>query len=257
MQTNIGICGYSYHTQRFYSQFNSGFHSYLFRLQTEGKCTLIVNDRKLKIEKGDLTLIHPGDQYELIIEAEDQSCDYFLICDGDWVDKWWQSFPKPTLSKIDLDDKLISLWRHIIIEERRPLMEKNKELSDYLVRALCLSLERAIHETISFHHRPNAVTRMMRFIEEHSTTSIKVEEVARHAGLSVSRAVHLFKEIVGKTIIEYTQEIRLAAAIDRMKYTSMTLEQIAENCGFGTYSYFHRVFHKKYGVSPGAFRRME
>jgi AraC family transcriptional regulator of arabinose operon len=42
-----------------------------------------------------------------------------------------------------------------------------------------------------------------------------------------------------------------------MKYTSLTLEQIAEDCGFGTYPYFHRVFHKKYGVAPGIYRRME
>lgn len=97
----------------------------------------------------------------------------------------------------------------------------------------------------------------MRYIEEHATTVFKVEDVAKHAGLSVSRSVHLFKSAVGKTIMEYTQEIRLAAALERMKYTTHTLEQIAEDCGFGTYPYFHRVFKKKYGVAPGMYRRME
>jgi AraC family transcriptional regulator of arabinose operon len=58
-------------------------------------------------------------------------------------------------------------------------------------------------------------------------------------------------------MMEYVQEIRLSAAIERMKYTTMTLEQIAVDCGFGTYPYFHKVFKKKYGMAPGAYRRME
>lgn len=257
MTTKIGFCGYSYHTQRYFSQFKSGYPTYLFRLQTEGFCEVVIKEGKVGIEKGDLLLIKPGDHYELLIEENQNSADYHLICEGSWVDEWWKRSNKPTVSRIDLDEKLISLWRHLIVEVRRPTSEKNNELSDYLVRALCLSLERAITETAPSFNRPYVVTRMMRYIEEHATTTVKVEDVAKHAGLSVSRAVHLFKSSIGKTIIEYTHEIRLSAAIERMKYTTMTLEQIAENCGFGTYPYFHRVFTKKYGVSPGTYRRME
>ncbi|WP_373463279.1 helix-turn-helix domain-containing protein [Bacillus sp. SORGH_AS_0510] len=60
---------------------------------------------------------------------------------------------------------------------------------------------------------------------------------------------------MGKTMIEYALEVRLSAALERMKYTTMTLEQIAEDCGFGSYPYFHRVFQKKFGIAPGVFRK--
>src|SRR5690348_13846872 len=127
MTTNIGYCGYSYHTQPFYSHYRTGFPAYLFRLQTEGFCEIIVKGKKLTIGKGDLLLIKPGDQYELLIEesqdhlAESKvmSGDYHLACEGDWVDEWWCRSVKPTISRIELDDKLIALWRHLIIEERR------------------------------------------------------------------------------------------------------------------------------------------
>lgn len=142
-----------------------------------------------------------------------------------------------------------------MIEKRRPETSQNDELTDYLMRSLCLSLERAITETVPSSNRPYTVTRMMRYIEEHATTELKVKDVARHAGLSVSRSVHLFKSSVGNTMIEYAQEIRLSAAIERMKYTSLTLEQIAEDCGFGSYPYFHKVFKKKFGTAPGIYRR--
>jgi AraC family transcriptional regulator, arabinose operon regulatory protein len=265
MNTKIGYCGYSYHTQPFYSHHRSGFPAYLFRLQTEGVCEIIVKGKKYAIGKGDLLLIKPGDQYELLIEENHNdpleskvaSGDFHVSCEGPWVDEWWARSSKPAISRIDLDEKLLSLWRYLIIEERRPSTEKNKELSDYLLRALCLSLERAVNETAPSYNRPYVVTRMMRYVEEHATTAFKVVDVAQHADLSLSRASHLFKSTVGKTMIEYALDIRLSAAVELMKYTSMTLEQIAEDCGFGTYPYFHKVFRKKYGIAPGTFRQQE
>lgn len=257
MKTNLLFCGYSYHTNGYHSQHKSGYPSYLFRLQTEGCCEVVVKGKKRELGKGDLLLIKPGDHYELLVKEGENSGDYHLGCEGIWVDEWWSRTVKPDVSRIDLDEKLISLWRHIMIEKRRPVSSENEELTDYLFRALCLSLERAVGETVPSFRHPYPVTRMMRYIEEHATTKLKVEDVARHAGLSISRSVHLFKESVGKTMMEYAQEIRLSAAIERMKYTTMTLEQIAEDCGFGTYPYFHRVFKKKYGLAPGAYRRTE
>jgi AraC family transcriptional regulator, arabinose operon regulatory protein len=265
MTTNILYCGYSYHTHPFYSHYRTGFPAYLFRLQTEGCCEIVAKGKKLAIGKGNLLLIKPGDHYELLIEENQKgskepkvmSGDYHVVCEGTWMDEWWSRSTKPTITQIELDEKLLALWSHLITEERRPSFEKNKELSGYLLRALCMSLERAVSETALPFNRPYAVTRMMRFIEEHATTAFKVEEAAKHAGLSLSRAVHLFKSSLGQTMIEYALEIRLTAAIERMKYTSMTLEQIAEDCGFGSYPYFHKVFRKKYSVAPGVYRRKE
>jgi AraC family transcriptional regulator, arabinose operon regulatory protein len=262
LKTDTLFCGYSYHTQPFYSHHKSGYPSYLIRLQTEGACEAIVKGNHRKLEKGDLLLIKPGDHYELMVDSllPDKailSGDYHLICEGEWIEEWWKRSNKPDVARIDADERLLSLWRHLIIELRRPSKEEYNELSDYLLRSLCISLERSLKETSLSAHRPYAVTRMLRFIEEHALSSFKVEEAAAHAGLSVSRAVHLFKESTGKTIMEYAMEIRLAAAEERMKYTTMTLEQIAEDCGFGTYPYFHRVFSKMHGRAPGVYRRME
>jgi AraC family transcriptional regulator, arabinose operon regulatory protein len=257
MTTNILFCGYSYHTHGYHSQHKSGYPSYLFRLQIDGLCEAVVKGNKVAVQKGDLLLIKPGDHYELLVKEGQISGDYHLVCDGDWINEWWRRSEKPDVTRIDLDEKLLALWRNIMIEKRRPESSQNEELTGYLLRALCLTLERAINETVPFFNRPFTVTRMMRYIEEHATTAFKIEEVAQHAGLSVSRSVHLFKSNVGKTMMEYAQEIRLSAAIDRMKYTNMTLEQIAEDCGFGTYPYFHRVFKRKFGVSPGTYRQIE
>jgi len=181
------------------------------------------------------------------------SGDYYIFCKGDWLDAWWRKGKKPQKVRIAAYERLLTLWRQIILEKRR-FEEENKELSDYLLRALCLHIDRAITETRMLHGSSYLASRMKSFIEEHAFLPLKVEDVAGHVGISVSRAVHLFKESFGKTIIQYALEIRLSSAIERMQYTGMTLEQIAETSGFASYSYFHRVFREKYGVSPKQYR---
>ncbi|WP_413377575.1 AraC family transcriptional regulator [Alkalihalobacillus sp. 1P02AB] len=250
----IRFCGFSYHTKGYHSQDTEPLTRYLFRLQTEGTSEIVFNNERIAIKKGDLLLAKPGDTYELKIEENQRSGDYHVSIEGAWVDDWWSRSKKPSISNIYLDDRILGLWRHLTLEKRRPLSEENNELALHLIQALCLTLERSLNETAADINRPYAVTRMLRYIEEHATLGLKVDDVAEHTGLSVSRAVHLFKQTIGKTMIEYAQDIRLSAAIDQMKYTTMTLENIAEKCGFSSYAYFHRVFKKKYGMAPGIYR---
>lgn len=262
MSAEVLYCGYSYHSHGFYTHYKHGLPSYLFRLQTEGFSEAVINGQALSLAQGDLLLLKPGDTYELRIREHQteskgpviSSGDYYLGCVGVWVDEWWCRSGKSQKARIGLEEHLLSLWRQIIVEQRSHPPGDVNELSSYLLRSLCLYLERVVTDSVPSYGRSFIAFRMKRFVEENATMTFKVEEVARYAGLSVSRAVHLFKECFGKTIMEYALEIRLSAAIERMKYTSMTLEQIAESCGFGGYSYFHRVFKDRYGVSPGVHR---
>ncbi|UVI28552.1 helix-turn-helix transcriptional regulator [Paenibacillus spongiae] len=262
-ESTVLSCGYSYHTQRFDDQHNNGLHSYLFRLQTEGHSEAVIQGRRVALRPGDLLLLERGSTYELHVqehrhkggEASIASGDYYILCEGEWIDSWWTRSSKPSLAHIDPDEKLLGLWRHLIAEKRRQPGGEDRELIDYLLRTICLYLERAVTEAQAPSARPPfAVLRMKRYIEENATSRFKIEDAAKYAGLSTSRSVHLFKQHVGQSMMAYATGVRLSAALERMKYTSMTLHQIAENCGFGEYSYFHKVFKQYYGISPGVYR---
>jgi AraC family transcriptional regulator, arabinose operon regulatory protein len=263
MPSIVFSCGYSYHTQPLHVQYTKGIPSYLLRLQTEGSCEANVHGRRVRLAPGDLIMLPPGAVYGLRVGDETAaeaapvpSGDYYVLCMGGWLDEWWGRSAKPSLSRVDPDEKLLGLWRLLIAEQRRQPGGDHPELLDYLLRTICLYLERSVTEvSVPSAPVPFAVLRMKRFIEENATARFKIEEPASYAGLSVSRSVHLFKEHTGLTMLEYATEIRLSAALERMKYTTMPLEQIAETCGFGEYSYFHKVFKQHYGVSPGTYRK--
>lgn len=328
--------GYSYHIEKFVNSSRSGLRSYLFRLQTEGQCRVLIDGVWTLIRPGDLLLFAPGDPYELRVEPEEDgdvggeggaasggprlaepgaelspaagaagetaaaraepgtgpltpapgraeagtaraghnaeppragvpetglppfpvaSGDYYLFAGGSWVDAWWKRAALPHRTAVTGTDKLAVLWRQIIMEKRN-LHVENAELTDYLLRALCLQLERSVREAGSLPARSRGFLayRMKHYVEEHAVSPLRLEDVAAHVGLSVSRAVHLFKAVFGMTLMQYALDIRLTLAVERMQYSKLTLEQVAETCGFGSYSYFHRAFRAKYGLSPKEYR---
>lgn len=253
METVLLSCGYSRHKSAFAIKKNTPLTTYLFRLQTEGRGRALAGGRMVDMAPGSLLLCKPGDHYELQInensEQIGESADYYLFCQGDWIDSWWSRAVRPTHVRIQLDDRLIALWRQMVFETRSMSLD-SQELNGYLLQSLCLRFDRAIAETAE----PYTVTRMKRYIEEHASSPFKLDQVAKHVGLSVSRAVHLFREGSGTTIARYALDVRLSMAVERMKHTPLKLEQIALDCGFNSYPYFHRAFKEKYGMSPNLYR---
>ncbi|GFN30868.1 AraC family transcriptional regulator [Paenibacillus xylaniclasticus] len=253
MNTELLSCGYSRHAAPMPTQKQAALTTYLFRLQTEGHGRALVEGNMIDVTPGSLLLFKPGDPYELRIEEQDLqgtvSADYYLFCRGDWLDQWWNRNERRNHVRINPDDRIVTLWRQMVFENRSMSHDSN-ELSGYLLQSLCLCLDRAIKES----NEPYKITQMKRFIEEHAATPFRIDDVARHVGLSVSRAVHLFREGSGTTIIRYTLDVRLSMAVEKMKHTPLKLEQIAFDCGFNSYPYFHRAFKEKYGLSPNQFR---
>jgi len=255
------MASFSYHTKPFHTVAKEGIEThYLFRLQTEGRCRIRIDGRMTPVDPGDLIIISPNMPYELLIQEEERggekavaSGDYFIFFRGPWVDDWWAEKQRPTLMRIPLDEGIVPLCRQLIAEHRRGGPE-SPALLDYMMRVICLTVDRLCSEQRPMQGNAFLAYRMKHYIEERATTLFQLKDLARHCNVSVSRAVHLYKQFFGKSIIQYAQEVRLKVARERMLYTQTPLEVIAETSGFPSYTYFYRVFKKAFGVSPKQYR---
>lgn len=256
MKTELLYAGYSYHDKPMYSEEWSTGEYYLFRLQTEGSCRIRLDGRTERLVPGDLLFLRPGESYQLIVEENEEgklgSGDYYAICKGTWIDRWASKEHRSKRAHIQQEESLLSIWKLLVLERRR-IDEDNGDLVDVLLQALFLKLERAVGKC-GEPVKGGAAYRMKRYIEEHATRTFTVEEVAAVVRLSPSRASKLFKETFGEPIVKYALRVRLAIAHERMQYSGLTLVQIAESCGFGSYPYFYRSFLKRYGVPPSHYK---
>ncbi len=62
------------------------------------------------------------------------------------------------------------------------------------------------------------------------------------------------KKQTGKTYTELVQDKRLSQSAYLLTHTEMTIVDIAMTVGYENISYFHRIFQKKYGVTPRKYR---
>lgn len=84
--------------------------------------------------------------------------------------------------------------------------------------------------------------------------SLNLAKVAENVFVSSCYLSRLFKEITGKTMIEYLTKTRIRAAKNLLKKTSAKVYEIAEQVGFSDYHYFGIVFKKITGLTPLEYR---
>ena len=82
-----------------------------------------------------------------------------------------------------------------------------------------------------------------------------VKELARACSLSRSAFAARFVARVGKPPATYLAHVRLDAATDLLRGTSLPVTLIAENVGYTSEAAFSRAFKHRYGTPPARWRR--
>jgi AraC-like DNA-binding protein len=104
-------------------------------------------------------------------------------------------------------------------------------------------------------HATNPVTGALYYIEDNLAQAMDNRGLSRACGLSESHFIRVFRSVMGQTPAQYILDRRVAQAAQRLLYTRDSIEHIAEVCGFPNRSYFTRVFTRRNGTPPAAFRR--
>lgn len=259
----ILLAGYSLHSKPYHIFQPEGLESHLIRLQASGRCRTRLSGNLELLEPGDLLLVAPGQPYELRIDAEEtalgepvvNSGDYHIFLAGEWVESWWNKVDRPRIVKVPLSEGILGVFRQIMLEQRR-ISNPSPEIAEYYLKILCMDIDRnLLQQPLPTTYPTYLAHRIKNYIEENAAIPFKLEDAAAHVGISVSRAVHLFKETFNTSIIQYTLEVRLNMARERIIFSPLTLEHVAESSGFPSYNYFHKVFRKRFGMSPKQYRQ--
>lgn len=99
------------------------------------------------------------------------------------------------------------------------------------------------------------VRQAMAYIHEHYAESVTRAGLARYLSMNEDYLTLCFRKELGMTPIEYLNRYRVNQAKALLTDGDKSITEIALAVGFSDSGYFSRVFRKKVGVSPEAFRR--
>ena len=97
------------------------------------------------------------------------------------------------------------------------------------------------------------VMTVLSYIEEHYKEG-ELTDLARELHYDFYWLSKEIKKRTGQTYTELVQQKRLSQAGYLLKNTAMQVSDVAAAVGYENVSYFHRIFQKKYGMSPRKYR---
>ena len=101
------------------------------------------------------------------------------------------------------------------------------------------------------------VAAVQQFFLSHIDRGVGVEEAAQLVGMSKFTFLREFKRTAGLTPYQYFLKLRTERAAELLRGSEAPIAEVAYAVGFSDQSHFTNVFKRRYGVSPGRYRRSE
>ena len=100
------------------------------------------------------------------------------------------------------------------------------------------------------------VVAVKQYIDENFSKHITLDELSSLFFMNKTYLSEMFKEQYGVPVNDYLISVRTTEAKKLLRFTAMTMEEIAEAIGVNGAAYFSRMFKKVEGCSPSEYRAM-
>ena len=109
-------------------------------------------------------------------------------------------------------------------------------------------------KNITYNDYIQRINKVVAYINNHLDETLDLKTLANEAALSDFHFHRIFKALKGEAIGGYITRLRLEATARLLRYTALTIEEIAFNIGYETPASLSKAFKKQYGISPSEYR---
>lgn len=126
-----------------------------------------------------------------------------------------------------------------------------------LLNLIARNLLRAENTGVAENSGRFSIMQIISYLQEHvyEPQQLKLPQLAARFNISTTYLGEYFRKHTGQSIQEYVIEYKLKLVETRLGYSNMRMQEIAEELGFTDESYLSRLFKKRRGITPGAYRK--
>ena len=218
--------------------------------------------------KGMMACARPGDVCTIIEDRGLQSLE--LIFERDFLISFFSDShflngiaylsPQRTSPYLMLDEPLynsiVGLYDSILIE-LHSTEKKNHHLLRAMLYQVLMLLQKAAPVEGGTITETDRVSLFRQLVDEHYLTESGVEFYADKLCVTSNYLNRLVRQSLGKSTKQYIQSRRIEEAKRLLRYTDLSVADIAEKLNFDTTSYFVSAFSKAEGITPLQFRQRQ
>lgn len=240
----------------------------------EGELLWKTHDSANIIRKGELLFVNNGVHHTCMTEGGNHCVYYTILFDmhllsGMYNSVFEEKYFLPVMRNEDLifwHVKPDSLLHLRIIENVLNVVETGREETfgyEFKIRELLGNFwllflqdtekvrENAVPRSAADLER---LTLMTRFIRDHCTEKLTLEDVASAADISTRECTRCFRRGLNSSPIVYLTQTRVRLAAQMLTETTKSVIEISEDCGFSSPSYFSKVFREIMACTPKDYR---
>lgn len=106
---------------------------------------------------------------------------------------------------------------------------------------------------LDVHPAFSAINKTRSYMLENVDKKLTLKELSKHALYSESRFSILYNRFFKSSPIEDLLTARIEKAESLLEYSSYSITQIAELCGFSSIHHFSKTFKERTGISPSEY----
>lgn len=235
----------------------AGREDYYLQYLVKGNMDVWIDGTPYTMRPGQAILYYPHTSYRYAMHGQDEVQYYWIHFTGSGADALVADcgIPNRTLLNIGTDTSLAldfeDIFRDFMIRDNCFDLSATAKLT-----SICVTISRRSEAAASNPAETDSrIYHSLDYIHKNYARNLNIEELAAREHLSPSRFRTLFKERTGLSPMDYLTALRINHARQLMSQTELTMCEIADMVGYEDQLYFSRIFKKRTGFTPSAYRR--
>lgn len=242
---------YPYYSER------QNLDSFLIIYTVSGHGALDYEGKHYTVKKGDCFLIHCG-EHHLYRTVKGSNWELLWIhFNGSNALGYYKEFAKDGFRIIHCKDQFFwerTIWRIIALHQKKDLTTE-AVVSNLIVTMLTeLIVETATNNSGAF-LIPDYVRGIAKDIDKNFRSDLSLSYFENRYNRSRYHIAKQFKKYMGTTINEYIITTRISYAKDLLKYSDLSVSDIAFDAGFHNVTHFINLFKARENTTPYAYRK--
>ena len=156
---------------------------------------------------------------------------------------------------VGLNAELLIRFQELISAVKKANTGYHQMIAGNLLQLLSLVYHISVYDEDNATDDATYIAKAKFLLQESNDSNLNLYKLAESLTVSYSKFRKDFKYVTGLSPRQYHLNIRLKKAIELLQSTNLTITEIAEQTGFESVFYFSRLFKKKVGSTPTAYRQ--
>jgi AraC-like DNA-binding protein len=223
----------------------------------QGELDMWEEEQVFHLEAGQTLHLWPGREHGSInvmpLGLKFYWIHFEIIEEGLSNDGFPPSLKVPQISHIPQPERLERLFRTFLDDQETGMLQQYS--ADLLTMLMLIEVAHSEEERTNVPDDVNVLaTWAHTYIRINFDRPMTTSKVAEALGYNADYLGRIYRKVYGCTLTEAIHRRRIHKACDFLMDSNLSIEQIAQKCGFTDPDYFRRVFRRYMQISPTEYR---